>query len=313
MKSKILTITMNPSIDKSTSVDCLLAEKKLKCSEPKSEPGGGGINVSRVIKRLGNDTIAAYLSGGYNGKLLKQLLIKENIKTKAITCFNNTRENLNVFDQKNKLQYRFLMPSATIFENEWKKLISEIERVSNIEYLVCSGSIPIGIPDDILRTIYSIAKMKKIKLIVDSSGNPLKEIIKDSVYLLKPNINELSSLIGKETLSTNDATSLAKSFVSKGICEIMVISLGEEGALLIEKESVHKISPPSIIKLSTVGAGDSMVAGIVSKLADKKEILEAVKYGVACGTAAAMNQGTELCYKADADQLFLNISSTEIV
>ena len=304
---------MNPSIDKSTSIDCLIAEKKLKCIEPKSEPGGGGINVSRVIKRLGNNSIAAYLSGGGNGELLTKLLLKENIETKTVSCLNNTRENLNVFDQKNKLQYRFIMPGAEIYEKEWKALISEIEQLSNIEYIVCSGSIPIGVPDNIWRTISSIVKNKKIKLIVDTSGNPLKEILKDSIYLLKPNINELSSVVGKEKLNTNDAILLGKSFVSKGNCEIMVISLGEEGAILIEKESVHKIIPPSIIRTSTVGAGDSMVGGIASKIADNKSILEAVKYGVACGSAATLNQGTALCNKADADRLFLRISTKEIV
>ncbi len=306
--SKILTITFNPAIDKSTSVDNLISEKKLKCTNPKFEPGGGGINVARAIKRLGGESTALYLAGGYTGNYFTELLIKENIQTIAVSCKNHTRENLIVFDEKSKLQYRFGMPGPVINESEWKDVLNTIEKINDIEFIVASGSISEGVPIDIFGRISRIAKLKKIKLIVDSSGDALKESVDEGLYMLKPNINELSFLNGAGELRTEDVEDAAKSIISKGKCKFMVISMGAEGAMLITEESTFKITPPKVNSISTVGAGDSMVAGIVQSLSLGRSITESVKYGVSCGTAATMNPGTELCHIVDVEKIYSQIT-----
>ena len=306
--SKILTITFNPAIDKSTSVDNLIYEKKLKCTNPKFEPGGGGINVARAIKRLGGESTALYLAGGYTGNYFTELLVKENIQTIAVSCKNHTRENLIVFDEKSKLQYRFGMPGPVINESEWKDVLNTIEKINDIEFIVASGSISEGVPIDIFGRISRIAKLKKIKLIVDSSGDALKESVDEGLFMLKPNINELSFLNGAGELKTEDVEDAARSIISKGKCKFMVISMGAEGAMLITEESTFKITPPKVNSISTVGAGDSMVAGIVQSLSLGRSITESVKYGVSCGTAATMNPGTELCHMNDVEKIYSQIS-----
>ena len=306
--SKILTITFNPAIDKSTSVDNLISEKKLKCTNPKFEPGGGGINVARAIKRLGGESTALYLAGGYTGNYFTELLVKENIQTIAVPCKNHTRENLIVFDEKSKLQYRFGMPGPVINESEWKDVLNTIEKINDIEFIVASGSISEGVPIDIFGRISRIAKLKKIKLIVDSSGDALKESVDEGLFMLKPNINELSFLNGAGELRTEDVEDAARSIISKGKCKFMVISMGAEGAMLITEESTFKITPPKVNSISTVGAGDSMVAGIVQSLSLGRSITESVKYGVSCGTAATMNPGTELCHMDDVEKIYSQIT-----
>jgi 6-phosphofructokinase 2 len=163
------------------------------------------------------------------------------------------------------------------------------------------------VPLDIFARIAAIAKKNKAKFIVDTSGEALQYAANEGVYLLKPNLSELSSLVGEEEINSNRIDQLAREIIAKGNCEIVVVSMGAAGAMLVTKDRVEQISAPVVKRKSTVGAGDSMVAGIVFSLLHGKPISESVKYGVACGTAATMNAGTELCRKEDADKLFLQL------
>lgn len=310
--NKILSITFNPAIDKSVSIDALVPEKKLKCTAPKYEPGGGGINVSRVIKRLGGNTIALYLGGGFNGDLLQELLNKEKVNSHLIQCKNNTRENLIVFDNKSMQQYRFGMPAEEIFEDEYLSLLEFLENENQFEYWIISGSIPNSIPLSIIESVIKIGKKKNKIIIADTSGDALKSIIKEGLFLIKPNINELNNIADIELMNQNEIIQFAQIKISNKELEHLVVSLGPEGALLITINNAYKITPPAVKRMSTVGAGDSMVGGIVSSLANGKNILESVQYGVASGTAATMNAGTELCHKSDVEILLKQIITTKL-
>lgn len=300
----IITITFNPAIDKSTTVPVLIPEKKLKCTEPVYEPGGGGINVARAIKKLGGEAVAVYLAGGYTGKTFTQLLTDETVESVVTETKANTRENLIVLETASNQQYRFGMPGPIISEKEWQECLHSIEKIKDVEYIVASGSLPKGVPTDIFARIALIAKKKNAKLIVDTSGEALKQAVQAGVYLIKPNLGELSSLLGKEELNIELVDDAAREVIEKGNCEVVVVSMGPAGAMLVTKETALHIMPPAVKIKSTVGAGDSMVAGITLSLAQNKTIAEAAQYGVACGTAATMNPGTELCRKEDADRLY---------
>ncbi|MDZ4807292.1 MAG: 1-phosphofructokinase family hexose kinase [Bacteroidota bacterium] len=300
----IITITFNPAIDKSTSVAALIPEKKLKCTEPVYEPGGGGINVARAIKKLGGEATAVYLAGGYTGKAFSELLIKESVQSIVIETAESTRENLVVAETASNQQYRFGMPGPHIQEHEWKDCLTAIEKINDVEYIVASGSLPKGVPTDIFARIAIIAKRKNAKLIVDTSGEALKQAVNEGVYLIKPNLGELSSLVGKEELNVELVDDVARTVIEKGKCEVVVVSMGPAGAMLVTKEMAQQIIPPAVIRKSTVGAGDSMVAGMVLSLSGNKSLLETVQYGVACGTAATMNPGTELCRLEDVEHLY---------
>ena len=300
----IVTITFSPCIDKSTSVPSLVPEKKLKCAVPKLEPGGGGINVARAIKKLDGETLAIFPSGGYTGKFFNHLLEKENIPSIIIETANETRENIIILDESANQQYRFGMPGTALSENEWKQCLRAVEEIKEAEFIVASGSLPPGVPLDIYAQLAVIVKKKKARFIVDTSGEALMHAAAEGVYLLKPNLGELSSMAGKTELQQEEVKTIAQGIIEKGHCEVMVVSMGAAGAVLVTREMAEWITPPPVIRKSTVGAGDSMVAGIVFYLAQGKTLYEAAKYGVACGTAATMNPGTELCHKTDADILY---------
>jgi 6-phosphofructokinase 2 len=179
-----------------------------------------------------------------------------------------------------------------------------VQEVSDIKFIVASGSLPPGVPTDIFAQLAKIAKHKNAKFVVDTSGEALREALEEGVYLLKPNIGELSALASKNKISKKEVSKIAKAFIQKGKCEVMVISMGAEGAMLVTKDIIQIIKPPDVLRKSTVGAGDSMVAGIVYYLSIGKGVIDAVTFGVACGTAATMNSGTELCRKHDAEFLY---------
>lgn len=301
---KIVTVTFNPAIDKSTTVAELIPEKKLSCSTPVYQPGGGGINVARAASRLGGNATAVYLAGGYTGNYFNELLEKEGIKCIVTQTKAETRENMVVFEAKSGQQYRFGMPGPEISVSEWQQCLTSIAAIAEMDYLVVSGSLPKGIPADIFEQLARIAKQRSAALIVDTSGEALSKAVETGVYLIKPNLRELSALAGKELLSEQKITAAAEALVKSGNCQVVVVSLGARGAMLVTEKETLKIIPPAVTVKSTVGAGDSMVAGIVTFLAKGEGIAQAFRYGLASGTAATLNPGTELCRLSDVNSLY---------
>lgn len=302
---KIVTLTLNPALDKSTSIDRLQAQKKLRCEEPVYHPGGGGVNVSRAIKILGGDSLAIYAGGGPVGDKIEELLKKEGVNQQRISTNNNTRENLMVFESSTRNQYRFGMPGAKIGQEELQKCLDEIRNLpDDVKYLVASGSLPPDAPDDFYGTISEIAKSKNIKCLVDTSGKALVKASERGVCIMKPNLGELSTLAEKEEISGLEQEEIAKKIINQGKADILIVSLGARGAMLVTQDTVEYVVPPTVKQDSTVGAGDSMVAGLILSLSRGDELKDAVKWGVAAGTAATITPGTELCRKKDVEIIF---------
>lgn len=307
MKHSIVTVTFNAAIDKSTIVAGIVPEKKLRCLDPLYEPGGGGINVSRAIRKLGGQSAAIYLTGGRSGALLTELLVNEGVHCIPVETLHETRENFIVFDTVTQLQYRFGMPGTIIEDDEWQECLQMLRTLPDADYIVASGSLPPGVPVDIFARIASIANNKGARCVVDTSGEALEAVIEEGVFMIKPNLHELAQLVGREELQIEDLKTVAHALVSKGCCEILVVSMGAAGALLVTADMMYKISAPPVKRKSTVGAGDSMIGGLVFKLSSGADVLEAAQFGVACGTAATMNAGTALCHLQDVDRLFRQI------
>lgn len=302
---KIITLTLSPTIDKSTFVDKLIPEKKLSCEAPEFEAGGGGINVSKGLKKLGTDSLALFPTGGMPGKLLQSLLEKEDVDYHAIETRNPTRENFIVVESSTNQQFRFGMPATELYPNEEIVILKKLKQLAEgSEYIVASGSVPPGMQADFFARVARIAKKASARFIVDTSGEALKEAVEEGIFLLKPNLGELSSLHGKGTLDNKLADDAAKDLIETEKCEVVVVSMGAQGAYLVTRDQTIHVQAPVVKKLSTVGAGDSMVAGMVHALSQGKTMAEVLKMGVACGTAATMNAGTELFKKADVDRLY---------
>jgi 6-phosphofructokinase 2 len=301
----IVTLTLNPSIDKLSTTEKLIPEAKIRCSNPIFQPGGGGVNVTRAIAKLGGTSTAIFPSGGHKGDLYEKLLLREGINFRSYKIKETTRENFTVVETSTNRQFRFTMEGPTISLSEAEGCLDLVKNLEiRPDFLVASGSIPHGINEDFIKRIAQTARELGSKLIVDTSGKALKTAVEEGVYLLKPNINELAGLTGRETITAEEVDEVAQELIDSGKAEIIVVSLGASGALLVSKEKTKHIPAPAVPKKSTVGAGDSMVAGMILKLAQGEGVLQMAQFGVACGTAATMNPGTELCKKEDADRLY---------
>ncbi|RTQ50896.1 1-phosphofructokinase family hexose kinase [Hymenobacter gummosus] len=302
---RIVTLTLNPTVDKSTTVDKIVPDQKLRCEMPKFEPGGGGINVSRALKRLGSASVAVFPAGGATGARLQELLAAEAVEQLPVPAAGWTRENFIVVDSSCSQQYRFGMPGTPLSGEEQQQVLATLRSMSPApDYLVISGSLPPGVEPDFLVDIVQLAHATGTKVVADTSGPALQRVIEAGVHLIKPNLGELSKLAGVEELDSAALAAAAQGLIGQGRCDIVVASLGPQGACVITQDMVDHIPAPAVKKRSTVGAGDSMVAGLVHALAQGQPVREAARLGVACGTAATMNPGTELFRKADVDKLY---------
>jgi 6-phosphofructokinase 2 len=301
-KHKIVTLTINPSLDKSTHFSGLIAEQKMRCEKPRYDAGGGGINVSKAIAKLGGSSVCVFTSGGSAGEMLAELIQKEAIENIAISTKTWTRENFIAFDNKTQAQYRFGFPGNELSAEEQAILFKTILEL-DAEYLVISGSLNEGLPTDFYKKIAEIAKSSGTKVVVDTSGEALQKVLETGVYVIKPNIGELAKLIGVARLELDEVEKAAQSLIEKGNAEIVVVSFGADGAILVSKAETHLIKAPKAEKKSTVGAGDSMVGGMVWALSQDKTLKEVIQIGVCCGTAATMNEGTQLFKVEDVMRL----------
>ncbi|MBC7775093.1 MAG: 1-phosphofructokinase family hexose kinase [Phycisphaerae bacterium] len=302
MPAKIVTLTLNPALDKSTEISHLVPEQKLRCGPLQLDAGGGGINVSKAIQRLGGKSLAVFPAGGHNGKVLCELLKKEGVKTNALPVPGETRENISVLESASNAQYRFTLPGLQISENQADECLDIIKKLKP-DYLVASGSLAPGLPETYYEKVAVFAKDIGARFILDTSGAALQAAADEGLFLLKPNLAELSALAGVEKLEINEVDDAALKIIHEGKCEVVVVSLGPQGALLVTRDGFEHIPAPMVKKQSTVGAGDSMVAGMVWGLNEGKSFHEMAQIGVACGTAATMNHGTELFHAEDVWRL----------
>jgi 6-phosphofructokinase 2 len=302
---KIATLTMNPAIDKSSAVTQVVAEWKLKCEPPEYEPGGGGINVSRAIQKLGGESAAFYAAGGLAGRMLSDLLDREGLLHRPMSIAGVTRENFTVLEKSTGRQYRFGMPGPTLNEAEWRRCLEEIlPLLPKIDYLVASGALPPGVPLDFYGQLARLAREHNTRLVVDTSGEALRLAVEEGVFLIKPNLREFAELMGRESVDGLEEERLARELVAAGRSEAVVVSLGAAGILAASAEGAERVRAPLVPIISKVGAGDSTVAGIVLALARGRSWREAVGFGVAAGAAAVMTPGTELCRREDAERLY---------
>jgi 6-phosphofructokinase 2 len=303
--SKILTLTLNPCIDKTIWVDKLIPEKKLKGKHPENEPGGGGINVSRAIKFLGKESKAIFLNGGYTGSYFLKLLNAESIEYTESHITGDTRTNLMLIDESTLLEYRIGMEGPEISASESENLLNILKQQTDYDFLVASGSLPKGISDAFYAEVAAIVASYNAKFILDTSGSALKKALEQKLFLLKPNLNELSLLCGiSENATISEIIQATKLLLNTIACTVIVVSLGANGAVLVTKEETHHILPPKVEVKSTVGAGDSMVAGMTIALSKNLSWKEVLQYGIACGTAATLNSGRGLCNPIDVERLY---------
>lgn len=299
----IATVTLNPTLDKTVTVDGLVLDEANRWTSFRRDPGGKGINVSRVVHELGGETIAYGFIGGIDGEILKQLLQQQGVPFDFTPIKGEVRSNFIITDLKTGRQTRIDAPGPLISKQELEDLVIKIQNLApKPDYLVLAGSVPPGIPDDIYRRLIEDAKRQGIKTVLDSDDAWLKEGIKVKPAIIKPNIHEAEELLGVKLQNERAIVKAVKTLLSLGI-EIVAISRGRYPLIVSDGKKVLRLTPPQVEVSSTVGAGDSVVAGLVMKLSQGASFEEAARLAVAAGAATALTPGVELCHRADVEKL----------
>jgi 6-phosphofructokinase 2 len=309
----IATITINPAIDIFVNVSRVEPTRKLRCSAPKRDPGGGGINVARVAHRLGSKVTAIYPTGGAIGKLLQRLVEREGIDSVVTPSHVETRENFTAYENDTGEQYRFVLPGSALYRAEWEACLEKLATLpEKPKIVVASGSIPPGVPSDFYAHVARCAKKLGAKMVLDTSGAGLGPALKEGVTLIKPNQHELGDFVGRRLDGESDYIAACRKLIAAGNTEAVALTLGEDGALLVTADGAWRSEPLRIEVVSTVGAGDSFLGGMVAALAGGKPIDQAFRMGVAAGSAAVMSPGTELCHESDVEWLLEEVKISEI-
>ena len=303
MSPRILTITLNPTVDVSGETELLRPVHKIRTTPLNYEPGGGGINVAGVISNMGGDVESLYVGGGATGTLLSELLINQPYKSIYIPNTAPVRLSLNLFERSSGFEYRFVPEGEPISGDAIDACLDAVAGFKG-SYVVASGSVPLGAPEDIYVRMAEIAKKNGARFVLDTSGDALTYTIEHAdVFLAKPSLSELRHLAG-DSLNEASAREAAMTVIGRGKCEMLAITLGAEGAMLADKDDLLRLPALHVVTKSTVGAGDSFLGAMIWALSEGWDRQKAFRLGIAAGAAAAMTPGTELCKRDDVMRLF---------
>lgn len=299
----IVTLTLNPALDVGAGVDVVLAGHKLRCDAPSAEPGGGGFNVSRVCQRLGHDTVAVAALGGPLGSQLGQLVEAEGIPLRTVPIAASTRQSVTIDERASGQQFRFVFPGPLLTSDEVTACLeTTAQAAQHARCVVVSGSMPSGV--DAGAIVSLVDAVGDTTLIVDTSGPALRHAVDAGVDLVKPSARELAALVDRELETETDVAAAADEVVAASSVGAVLVSIGAGGAILAERGGVRtRFRAPTVKVASAVGAGDSLVAGVASSLHTGATLREATAFGIACGTAAVLSPGTELCRTDDVHRL----------
>ena len=294
----VLTVTLNPSLDLSMSVEQFVPDHKLRAFDDRREAGGGGVNVSRVLRRLDVPTRSFVVVGGAVGSELASLMRDEELDVFEFTISGTTRESVAITEASSGRQYRLSVTGPIVEDaDRLRRLIREA--AAAVPIVVLSGSLPQGVPDDFLGQLVDDLG-PATTTIIDTSGAALDSAAKSAATIIKPSQRELARLVGWEPSTADEVERAAQQILGHGEIHAVVASRGPSGALLATREGVSLwFRPPPVRPVSTVGAGDSMVAGIAAGIARGEDLVDAVRLGVAAGTATVLSAGTQLCDPAD--------------
>lgn len=306
--TKIITVTINPAVDVSTSVDRVEAVRKLRCKAERREPGGGGINVARVINRFGGDVRAVYAAGGVIGALLRELVEAEGVLAHPVAIAGVTRESFTVEEEATQNEFRFVLPGPVLSEIEWRSCLDEVALLAGDGgYVIASGSLARGVPEDFYARLAGVAKAANSRFVVDASGTALKLALEAGVHLAKPNLRELEDMLGEQLPDRDSQVSACRRLIRDQKAEIIALSLGSAGALVVTRDAAWFADPLAVKVMSSVGAGDSFLGAMVWALSSGRDLAHALRQGVAAGSAALLAPGTQLCNPADVARLAVDV------
>jgi 6-phosphofructokinase 2 len=300
----IATLTLNPAIDGSSEADKVRPIHKVRTRNERYDPGGGGVNVSRVVRELGGETLAIYCAGGATGPIFDVLLEAEGVARLRIAIEGHTRISQTVFETSSGTEFRFVPEGPLLSAAECARVRNALSSL-DCEWFVASGSLPRGAADSFYVDIATAARERGARVVLDTSGEPLRAAIDaGGLTMVKPSLGEFEALAGRKLATHGEQETAAMQIISSGKVEALVVTLGHEGAFLANADGVFRMPALPVTAKSAVGAGDSFVAAMTLALARGRSMREAFVHGVAAGAAAVMTPGTELCRREDVERLF---------
>jgi len=309
----VVTLTPNSSLDVWTTTQRVTSGDKLRCTQPRVDPGGGGINVSRVVHRLGGRTHALFTAGRSVGAELGAMLNAEGVPMGRIPIVGKTRECLHVLEKESGELYRFIMPGPTLSEAEGHALIERLRQCAPPDSLIVgSGSLPPGLGEDFWARAAKLAKELACRFLLDSAHG-VSGALDAGLFLLRQNLDELCSVSGRNLSWPDEAGDWSLEQISRGACEVVVVTSGAEGALLVTKDERVRLAPPNVPIRSAVGAGDSFMGGLCLGLAKGERPRDALRLAVATAAATMITPATELCRQEDVDRVLGQMGATVLL
>lgn len=301
---RIITLTPNPVRDYAVDADAVEPNRKTRCKNPETHPGGGGINVARSTGRLGAETLAIFTAGGVAGEALKAAMAEENVPMRVVEVAAETRIAFHVRDIAGGDEYRFSLPGKEWSGDEADQLLAAIdEEAAADDYVVGSGSLPPGAPEDFWARAARLAKKKGARFVLDSvSGR--EPAIEEGFYLLRQNKFEYPALAGRKLTWPDEIISFAENLVSSGKIERAAITHGEDGSIMATRDGVARVSALPVAAHSAVGAGDSFVGGLLVGLLKGWDDEKALRYGMCAAAATRLTPGTALFDPDEVARLF---------
>ena len=304
----IVTLTINPTIDAFCRTDRVIPVRKVRTHGEHYVPGGGGLNASRMIRELGGATVAFYMAGGLTGQALEGMVERTGLAAVRMPMTGLTRVSHVVLEESTGQEYRFTPEGPEVDEAEWRHCL-EVLAVVEAPYVVASGSLAPGIPADFYAQVARLVKERGGRMVVDSSGPPLREALAEGVHLIKPSRGELESLLGRKAASVEEAGALALEVVESGRAEVVALTLGADGAILATRDGTVRLTSPKVETRSAVGAGDAFLGAMIHAIASGQPLAKAFALGVAAGAATAAASGTALATRAQIEGLLPEVTT----
>ncbi len=305
MQTPIVTLTLNPALDLASDLVALIPDTKLRCTAPSLDPGGGGLNVSRAIAALGGESLALVALGGLTGDRLAGLIRDEGVPFLSMTAPGESRQSLTVTETSTGRQYRFMLPGPIWSAQDQERVFALLRASARPgAFGVISGSQPPGVPVDFPASLAQA--MPSLQVVLDTSGPALAQAVAHPIpnlVILRMDGDEAETLAGRQLISRSDTADFAAGLVARGVAQMVVVARGADGSVLVDKDRRIFAKAAKVKVKSTVGAGDSFVAGLVLSLAKGESPETALAWGTAAASAAVMSDATQLCKKADVLRL----------
>ncbi len=306
----IYTITLNPSLDRTIDVEEFIYDDVNMILQEERYAGGKGIDVSRVIRELGGQSIAYGFMGGYNGLEVEGRLINEGVICDFTRINGETRTNIIIHQRRKKTTTLLSARAAMVSQLDVTTLFNKIREIPRDSYVVLSGSLPAGLNDSFYAQIITVVKDKNIKVFLDADGEPLRKGVQAGPYLMKPNIHEFGRLVEKNVKDQEEILENIAPFLE--LVSYVVVSMGVRGAVGVSREGRYIVTPPKVNVKSSSGAGDALLAGIVFALSEGASFKDALGLGVACGTASTLHPDPALCLRDDVYEILKEVVTKNI-